>query len=389
LTPRVKLHPLSIKHLKKSHPWVVKDSFTKNFPTKEIFLEGLNEKGKPFCVLLHDPEHSQVKARLWSYELNQKANDLSRRIEKAIKKRQELEIIKERESFFLFFGEADELPGLFGILFNQTLVLQYYASVWSELENKLISEITKACIKVFKFSPSIYVQDRNKGQRVCFRHLKGKECSEIIVREFGVNYKVKLAQSYDLGLYPDMSAIRKKVFDHSSFKKVLNLFSYTGAYSLLALCKGAQEVISVDSAKMAHDWLNENLDLNPHLQGTHKSVKKNVQKALEGFIKEQKSFDLIICDPPSFSSDGKKSTPALKSYETLLPLMKELITKDGQIIIFLNTHKVTWKKFEEKIKPLIRGFKIKAKLNLSEDCPRLKGFPEGDYLKGIILSRSS
>lgn len=390
MSSRVKLHPLSIKHLKKSHPWVVKDTFTAKFPTDETFLEGLNEKARPFCILLHDSDHPHVKARLWSFELNKKLNDLGPRVEMAFKKRKDLELTKHRDSYFLFFGEADALPGLFGIMFKQTIVLQYYASIWSKLESKLIPELVKACKKTFDFSPSVYVQDRNKGQRVSFRHLKGAQHSDIVVNEFGLNYKVKLAHSYDLGLYPDMSAIRKKIFDQSSYKTVLNLFSYTGAYSLLSLSKGAKEVVSVDSAQMAHDWLNENLELNPQLhKENHQSMKKNVKKALEGFIKQKKSFDLIICDPPSFSTDGKKSTPALKSYETLLPLMKKLISDNGKLVIFLNTHKVSWKKFEDKIRPLSRGLKVSAKLNLSEDCPRLKGFPEGDYLKGIIFSKSS
>ena len=385
MIPSVKLHPFSIKHLKKGHPWVIKDQYTARFPEDQILLKGLDDKKKAFCTLLHDPAHPEVKARLWSLQ-GKGLEELIGRIEAAIQKRFDLKIREERNCFFLLFGEADKLPGLFAILFNDVIVLQYYSFTWKGLEKKLVKAIETSFKKIFGSSPTLMIQERNKKQRVSFRHLKGKVVEETIVTEFGIQYKIKLSQNYDLGLYPDMATIRKRVFSKKTYPRVLNLFSYTGAYSLMALARGSEHVCSVDSAGMAHDWLSENLELN-NLSGESVLMKRSVQKALEALKREEK-YDLIICDPPSFSTDGKKSTPALKSYETLLPLMTELLGEKGELIVFLNTHKVNWKKFEDKVRPLLRGLKIKEKLNLSEDCPRLKGFPEGDYLKGLWLYKS-
>jgi 23S rRNA (cytosine1962-C5)-methyltransferase len=107
----------------------------------------------------------------------------------------------------------------------------------------------------------------------------------------------------------------------------------------------------------------------------------------DSFIKEGKKFDLIICDPPSASSDGKKMTSAIDSYKELVPKISNSLNKGGKAIIFLNTHSITRKSFEDKIKNYIGDQKISitGALKLSHDCPSLKGFVEGDYLKGLVL----
>lgn len=386
MTPKVRLHPLSVKHLKRGHPWVIKDQFTKKFPKEELFLKGLDAQNKVFCTLLHDPTHPQIKARLWKDE------DLDKLIHTSFLKRKQLNLEEKRNTYFLSFGEADFLPGLFIIKFRDQILLQYYASSWLKLEKKLLKAIKKALSDIFELnSCGIWSQQRNKGQDLSFKKLFGKTEDELVINEFGVQYLVKFSKTYDLGFYPDMSSFREKIFKANlDNKAVLNLFSYSGAYSLLSLKKGAKEVYSVDSAQMAHDWLEENLKLNTELDPNKNfCVKSDVLGALKTFEKENKTFDLIICDPPSFSSDGQKSQPALKNYNKLLPLISSLLSEKGKAYVFLNTHKVSWQKFSDTIEEVLKGsrFKISQRLKLGQDCPTLKVFPEGDYLKGLEISR--
>jgi 23S rRNA (cytosine1962-C5)-methyltransferase len=116
------------------------------------------------------------------------------------------------------------------------------------------------------------------------------------------------------------------------------------------------------------------------------------EQAMGKLILEKMKFEVIICDPPSASSDGNKFSSAIKSYESLLPQMLELLdTEKGKIFAFLNTHTISWNKFEEKLKSIIENSKFKNQVNigkrfkLSEDCVPLKGFHEGDYLKGFLI----
>ena len=91
----------------------------------------------------------------------------------------------------------------------------------------------------------------------------------------------------------------------------------------------------------------------------------------------------MICDPPSASSDGKKMTNALRAYEQSIPQMKKILSENGKMVIFLNTHTVNWNKFEKTIMPIAEksGLKKMRRYNFGKDCRTLKGFHEGDYLK--------
>jgi 23S rRNA (cytosine1962-C5)-methyltransferase len=190
-----------------------------------------------------------------------------------------------------------------------------------------------------------------------------------------------------------MSAIRKQLMPYfSEAKSVLNLFCYTGAFSLFALSLGAKNVVSVDLSSKYLAWLQENLGLNPELnQDFHHFLNSPTDKALVKLKSENKKFEIIVCDPPSTSSDGDKLTSAIKSYEQMLPMMLDLLEPNGKIFAFLNTHQISWNKFEEKLKLIISttDYKDKAitgkRFKLSEDYLPIKGFHEGDYLKGIMI----
>ena len=153
---------------------------------------------------------------------------------------------------------------------------------------------------------------------------------------------------------------------------------------------GVPEVHSVDLSKKYLNWLEDNLSLNK-FDGKHFSYKSPVYEQLKEFQKQDQKFDVILSDPPSSSSDGKKRTNAMKNLKQELPLMVDLLEKGGHIIVFLNTHQVSPKKFQQKLLDILKEKKLRLKiiknLKLNKDCPTHKGFPEGDYLKGILLQK--
>jgi 23S rRNA (cytosine1962-C5)-methyltransferase len=388
MATRVEIHPASIKHVKKSHPWITKDSFSQRFPKNPKFLSARIDE-KRFCILMNDPEHPTIKARVWSIDTKSKLEEkdflyeLKGRLIQSFRLRDDQDF--GRDNYYLCFGESDKVPGVFIQKLGDTILIQLYAEFWSKYERDLV-RITREKY----LNSNIWVQKRNQNKVKEFYCSTNKQLREdqFEVTEFGVNYVIKFNEYYDIGIYTDMAAIRNKVRADFEDKSVLNLYSYTGAYSLFALQSGASEVTSVDLSKKYLDWLDENLESNPSLdKSKHSSLCKPSEKALEQFVKEGRKFDVIVCDPPSSSSNGKKITKAIDAYKKLIPLIAQCLNKKGKAYVFLNTHSITRPKFESKIKEYIGDTKISISgaLKLHEDCPSLKGFPEGDYLKGLIL----
>jgi 23S rRNA (cytosine1962-C5)-methyltransferase len=396
------IHPVSITLIQKGHPWVTNDKFSERFQPNDRFIIASN-RGRPMALLLHDPTHKQVRARVWStsgdYPKQMKTfkDDLVARMRAAISKRVTADYTKDRSHYYLIFGEGDLLPGVFVQYLNGEILVQFYMEFWTPLKEYLIQmlvEIINSEMKLNIKLENVWFQQRTNTKEKAISSDPNITSKDIEIEEFGVKYKVSLGKYYDHGIYTDMASIRNKIRTPlTKSRSVLNLFSYTGAFSLFALKLGVESVCSVDLSEKYIRWLNENIDLNEDLDGNkHESMTKSTQVALKKFKTEERKFDFIITDPPSSSSDGKKRTNALNDYKEFLPQIYNLLEKGGHTLIFINTHKVTMKKFEDRMKQIMENkslnFSIIGKYNLSEDCPNKKGFPEGSYLKGMLLKRN-
>ncbi len=403
--PRVKLHPASIKHLSKGHPWITEDSFTKDFPADRVFLIGTEGKDeKEFAVLLNDPSHKNIKARAWSLVppfiegIKNFPYDLYQRLELAFKVRRNLNIHEERENYYLVFGESDRIPGLMIQKLGHHLLIQEYAGFWKKLEGPLLEKLGVLMKEYFPGERILaFIENRNDVKqntirRVSIPGIKNDITTPLhfVLKEFGINYQLHFDQNYDHGLYTDMAAIRKRLDKYIS-GKVLNLFSYTGAFSLYSLSKGAEHVTSVDLSSKYLEWLKSNLDLNPQLdQSKHRSLCMSVSASLQQLKAQKDFFDLIICDPPTASSDGKKTCHILNSYTELIPAMASILSADGSMVVFQNSHHTSKKKFEERITALAKESKLKVveSLKMGEDARTAPQFPEGNYLNGLVLKRA-
>ncbi|MBL6991902.1 MAG: class I SAM-dependent methyltransferase [Bacteriovoracaceae bacterium] len=402
------VHPSTIKAFKQGHPHVTMDRYSAKFAKHSLFIIARDAADKELAILLNDPIHSKIKARIWKKvekvgpveDIHNFYHELLNRLNKAALKRGALKLASKRDNYYLIFGEADQLPGLYIQVLGKNLVIQYTSFFWSKVEKKLLlalSEILKTNFSEFD-GFNIWIQQRKMNQTCNWKAVSALSKKvkvarrEFAIEEFGLKYQIKLSEHYDLGIFSDMSSIRSKLTPYfKRAKSVCNLFSYTGAFSLNALANGATRVVSVDLSPKYAQWLEQNLQLNSSLNHKHHTMMvSSVGSALLKLKKQQELFDLIICDPPSSSSDGKKTSAALKNYETLLPKILDQLTEAGVAIIFLNTHNVTWKKFEDKIIGLLkesdqRKFKIIKRLKLDEDCLPLPKFTEGNYLKGLVI----
>lgn len=398
--PECQIHPVSIKLIRSGHPWITADNFSNRFPRHSQFVIACDERKRPMALLLHDPFHKNVKARVWSTkfpferDVQHFTAGIQGRLDLAFEKRRVQKELKERENYYLVFGEADQLPGLFIIKLKDRVLIQFYTAFW----NRYKSTIQTTVQEVFPEIPdeNIWFQLRGETkelQKIPKNALDSDRRDEFHLQEFGLQYLIRLGSSYDIGLYTDMSSIRHSLSGLvTSETKVLNLYSYTGAFSLWSMKLGAPEVVSVDLSPKYIEWLQQNIGLNPELKPEqHEAMTMSSDEALGNLKSQGRKFDLIICDPPSSSSDGEKRTSAIKSYRELLKKMDAVLAPHGKMVIFLNTHQVTSQKFDRTIQDYLKelhlNYKLSTRLGLSQDCPTLKGFPEGNYLKGIVLEK--
>ncbi len=377
------------------------DRFSEKFHPRDQFIVAANRK-RPLAMLLHDPNHKTIRARVWStkgdfqQQIKDFRNELEIRIKTAIQKRSKSDVLKERDHFFLIFGEGDEIPGVLVHYIGGEILIQFYMDFWANYQDLFIQTIVKNVNHFLnkKITPkNIWVQKRSHTKEPAKCIDKNTSFKDIEVNEFGVKYKITLGKYYDHGIYTDMAAIRAKIKEQlRSSKSLLNLFSYTGAFSLFGLSLGLEDVVSVDLSKKYIHWLEENIALNEKLNKEHHtSMPVSTMSALNKFKSTEKTFDFIISDPPSSSSDGNKRSNALNDYKETLPLIQNLLNRNGYALLFINTHKVNMKKFEDRIMQIIENKKLKFKFEnkffLGEDCPNKKGFPEGSYLKGLLLKK--
>lgn len=372
----------------KGHPWVTEDSFTKRFPQDaQLIVAGETQKK---YILLHDPRHPHVKARFWAEtttvqkEIENFEKVLRERLEKSFEKRKKLGVEPHREHYYLSFAEADGLPGLFIRKLGGIVLFELYSHFW-ETRLALLAKLTADIIGEQDF----WFQVRGSSQKPAQQLTKQKTVLKFVVKENNFSLNGILGTRYDCGVYTDMANIREQMKWDFKHKSLLNLYSYTGAFSAMALAGGAKLVSSVDLSAPYLEELEQNLILNKMDLKLHEKMCQSTKSALAKFIKDGRKFDFLICDPPSSSSDGQKQSSALKDYPLLIEQFAKILNPTGKALLFLNTHSVSWAKFKNAIEPTLKSqkFKITNEFHLSADCPTLRFFPEGDYIKCFEIEK--
>jgi 23S rRNA (cytosine1962-C5)-methyltransferase len=407
LPPTVKLHPHTIKHLKVGHPWITKDTFTESFP-KTKFVQW--KENDDIYIFLNDWNHPKVKARLWIEGMPHKTwsdqmflDQLKLRLTNAFQLRRQSAAWNEREDFYLVYAENDEIPGIMILRLGNNILIQNYLDFWKSWQKQLMKYVATLGHQILGGDFNLIWQDRSREQKKELQAyaVSGGAISKTAlplplvfeIVEYGIRYQIKIGEDYDFGLYPDMAEVRQQLFSYFKNKTLLNLYSYTGAFGLYALKQGAKSVVNVDNSSKAHQWLEKNLELNPQLPRENSlQVKSDVAKELLKLVKEGQKFDLIVCDPPPFSSRKTKTGKTSKGVDIYqsLPTMLNLLAPKGKILAALNTQKVSPKQFEDQLRKMLKdtpNFQLQASAFALLDCPNKRGFPEGKFLKLIVIEK--
>jgi 23S rRNA (cytosine1962-C5)-methyltransferase len=380
--------------LELGHPWVIEDRYTKNWKGGEPgdIIALVNEQQKFLAVALLSPGE-RIVARVLSRKQRQIDQGwFEERLRQAQALRQHIDL-STTNAYRMVNGEGDGLPGITVDHYAGYLMLQLFTSAW----DVHLDKIRNAAQSVFA-ATGIYRKLRPQETRALEAKKKTKGYSRLIageeapvplmVEENGLNYLVDMREGLNTGLFPDQRRNRQMLMPHVAGKRVLNLFAFTGAFSVAAAAAGAKKVTSVDVSEKYLGVARENFSINRLNPKKHEFIVADVFATLEQMRDEGRSFDIIIFDPPSFSTTKKSLFSTQGGTAKLAAATLPLLAENGLLACSSNHQKVSLDDYLKELRKgaLQVGSELKTLLTLgqSEDFPCLVSFPEGRYLKFVL-----
>jgi 23S rRNA (cytosine1962-C5)-methyltransferase len=215
-----------------------------------------------------------------------------------------------------------------------------------ELEAEWLEMMRRAAAEALSFDPSKVFTKRRRRQRGDEQYERlAIDAAERTVREAGLSFVVNLSDYLDTGLFLDHRITRSLVRSESAGKRVLNLFSYTGSFSVYAAAGGASSVTSVDLSNTYLSWASRNLSLNGFTSGTHPLVRADALSFLAAAKASGKSWDLVIADPPTFSNSkaAEEDFDVNEDWPRLIGLCSAILSPGGRLYFSTNSRKLKWR----------------------------------------------
>ena len=291
-------------------------------------------------------------------------------------------------AFRLFNQEGDGFGGLTVDLYGDYAVFSWYNSYVYQIR-KVISEAFR---QVFPEVLGTYEKIRFKGLDYESAHVYGQEAPDFFtVLENGVLYQVFMNDGLMTGIFLDQHEVRGSLVDGLAMgKSLLNMFSYTAAFSVAATMGGASQTTSVDLAKRSRELSQAHFQANGISTGDHRFIVMDVFEYFKYAKRKGLTYDVIVLDPPSFARNKKQTFSVAKDYHKLISQSLEILNPGGIIIASTNAANVSRQKFTEQIdKGFVgRSYQILNKYGLPADFAYNKKDESSNYLKVISMKVS-
>ncbi len=378
----------------KRHPWLFAGSVgrlegrARPGDTVEVLADNLRPLGRA----AYSPA-SQIRARFWTFDADEAVDDafFKRRIAAAVARRQALPELRGQDGLRLIHAESDGLPGVIADQYGDTVVVQLTSAGADKWRKAIVAGLVKAtgCARIYERSDS---DVRGlEGLEPATGWLYGEApAGGLSIAENGVRLAVDVVGGHKTGFYLDQRENRAWLRSVAAGKDVLNCFCYTGGFSLQALAGGAASVLSIDSSGPALAQARANLALNPQLPAERAEwLEADVFQALRDFRKAGRTFDLIVLDPPKFAPSAAHAERAARAYKDINLLGFRLLRPGGLLMTYSCSGGVGLELFQKIVAGAAqdagRDARIVRRLAGDADHPVALNFPEGEYLKGLLV----
>ncbi len=390
----VKIKPKFIKEIKSGYPLILKDAIQNSNDVQEegTIIKVVDEKnnfvGKGYYGK-QNKGYGWILTRKESEQINQ--SFFESKIKSALHKRKQFYKSSDTTAFRALNGEGDGLGGLIIDYYDGYYVVSWY----SEGIYTFRDEVIAALQKVANFK-GIYEKKRfdTKGKYIEGDDFVAGVRGEfpLIVKENGVNFAVYLNDGAMVGVFLDQRNVRKQIRDkYAKGRTVLNMFSYTGAFSVFAALGGANKTTSVDLANRSLSKTIEQFSVNEVDYEAQDIIVEDVFLYFKYAAKKKMKFDMVVLDPPSFARSKKYTFSAAKDYKNLLKETIAITENNGIIVASTNCSAFDMKKFKGFIdtafKEMNGKYKILEEHSLPEDFRTIDQFKEGDYLKVVFIEK--
>jgi 23S rRNA (cytosine1962-C5)-methyltransferase len=371
-------------------PWVFKKHFRRAEPDVEAgdYCAVYHEKAGLMGSAIYNP-NSNIVLRFYSREEEPlDYSVLKRLIERAWSFRKSH--MGDEKAYRVVFGESDSLPGLVVDKYDDGVVFQIHCLGMERRRHDIVNVLLVLFAPQFLFEKSETHARLEEGLEPRVELVEGELPEPMVLPQAGIHYKIDLWKGQKTGFFLDQRKNRLRVEHYAKGKKRgLDLFSYTGGFTLHMLRAGVEKVYAVERSGEALNMLLENLDLNGLDRDRVLTFEKDVFEFLDEMILSTDTFDIIVIDPPAFAKGKKALENALKGYKVLHDRALRLIEPGGIIVTFTCAQIISRENLlgtvEWAAQRLQRRLYILESLGQPEDHPILVGFPQSNYLKGFIF----
>lgn len=378
------------RSITRRHPWIFSGGITdvhgRPAPGDTVLVEG--DDGRPLGLGAYSPE-SQIRVRMWTFDPGAVVDDafVTERIVAAASRRDAL-LASGTDSARLVFSEADGVPGVVADRYGDTIVVQLTtagADAWREVvADALFSLPGVRC--VYERSDADVREREGLDARIGL--MRGAEPDpDLVAHEASWRYVVDVAGGHKTGFYLDQRNARSAIARLANGRRFLNVFSYTGAFSVVAAGSGATSILSIDSSAPALDVARRNGEVNDLDVG--ELMEADAFTALRGLRDRARQYDLIALDPPKLANNERQLEKASRAYKDLNLLAIKLLAPGGTLLTWSCSGAMNADLFQKVVAGAAldagRTVRIVDRLSQPSDHPVPLAFPEAEYLKGLVL----
>jgi 23S rRNA (cytosine1962-C5)-methyltransferase len=379
------------RSLLRRHPWIFDGAIARGSADAGETVRVEGHAGEFLGWAAFSPS-SKIRARVWSFDQAQRidASFFIARIAAAAGARSRFDI--QSNGLRLVHGESDGLPGLVVDRYADTLVAQFSSYGAERWKSEIVSALLAQTGLTRLYERSDASVRALEGLPEATGWLSGSGDTGITITEHDWRLKLDVAEGHKTGFYLDQRDSRKKFADYArrlQFQRVLNCYCYTGGFTVAALSGGAAHVTSIDSSGPAIERAKANVALNGFDAGRTTMLDADVNASLRQYIKDGRTFDAIVLDPPKFAPTVAHAERAARAYKDINRLALMLLEPGGVLFTYSCSGGISADLFHKIVASAGSDAGVDAyiseRLGGAPDHPMTVAFPEGEYLKGLVL----